>query len=366
MSKTKRSKSKIVSLREKRLANGMISLYLDTFRNGKRQYEFLKIYLYSKPKNREEREKNEENLLLAEKIRNSRESDLLHTENGLISPSKKKIDFIVFLDEYYKQYTKKDIRMIKNATDRFKDFIDKKSISPSEITTELMSKFKDYLLEHYKGDTPSSYFKRFKKILTYATKQGVFSKNPAIEITCSESKGLKKAILSIDEIISLSKTDCGNPEIKRAFLFCLNTGIRFCDVIRIKYSDIDYGYKILSFEQIKEIGRSSASFQTIDLNENAITLIGKPLNQNDLVFHLPSFSSCTKTLKTWAKRAEIKKNITWHSSRHSFATNLLVSNTDIKTVSSLLGHSKLEHTQKYTHAVNELKRRAVNSLPKMI
>lgn len=366
MSKTKRSNTKIVTLREKVLSNGMISLYLDTFRNGKRQYEFLKIYLHSKPKNREEREKNQENLLLAEKIRNSRESELLHSENGMISPSKRKIDFIVFLDEYYKQYTKKDIRMIKNTSDRFKDFIGKKAITPSEITPELMTQYKDYLIEHYKGDTPSSYYKRFKKILTYATKQGVFTKNPASEITCSESKGLKKSILSVDEIISLSKTECGNPEIKRAFLFCLNTGIRFCDVIRIKYSNVDYGYKLLSFEQIKETGRSSASFQTIDLNENAIALIGSAKSQKDFVFNLPSQSSCLKTLKTWTKKAGIQKNITWHSSRHSFATNLLISNTDIKTVSSLLGHSKLEHTQKYTHVVSELKKRAVNSLPKMV
>ncbi|MHC1705738.1 MAG: tyrosine-type recombinase/integrase [Tenuifilaceae bacterium] len=366
MAKTKRSKTKIVTLREKKIANGKISLYLDTFRNGARQYEFLKIYILSNPRTNEEREKNQENLMLAEKIRNSRESELLHSENGMISPSKRKIDFIVFLDEYYKQYTKKDIRMIKNASDRFKDFIEKKTITPAEITPELMAQFKDYLLANYKGDTPSSYMKRFKKILTYATKQGVFTKSPASEITCGESKGLKKEILFVDEIITLAKTDCGNPELKRAFLFCLNTGIRFCDVIEIRFRNIDLGYKLITFDQVKVTGKSSASIQSIDLNDNAITLIGQPAAQNDLVFKLPSLSSCLRTLKTWTKKAGIQKNITWHSSRHSFATNLLINNTDIKTVSSLLGHSKLEHTQKYTHTVNELKKRAVHSLPKMI
>ena len=52
-----------------------------------------------------------------------------------------------------------------------------------------------------------------------------------------------------------------------------------------------------------------------------------------------------------------------HSARHSFAVNLLNNKANIKTVSSLLGHSGLRHTEKYTRAVDELKNEAIDSLP---
>lgn len=49
--------------------------------------------------------------------------------------------------------------------------------------------------------------------------------------------------------------------------------------------------------------------------------------------------------------------------RHSFAVNILNNGANIKTVASLLGHSGLKHTEKYTHAVDKLKEDAINSLP---
>lgn len=52
-------------------------------------------------------------------------------------------------------------------------------------------------------------------------------------------------------------------------------------------------------------------------------------------------------------------------SRHSFAVNILNNGANIKTVASLLGHSGLKHTEKYTRAVDSLKEAAINSLPKL-
>lgn len=57
----------------------------------------------------------------------------------------------------------------------------------------------------------------------------------------------------------------------------------------------------------------------------------------------------------------------FHCARHSFAVNLLGEcHTDIKTVASLLGHSGLKHTEKYTRAVDSLKEKAVNALPELV
>lgn len=57
--------------------------------------------------------------------------------------------------------------------------------------------------------------------------------------------------------------------------------------------------------------------------------------------------------------------ITFHVARHSFAVNILNNGANIKTVASLLGHSGLKHTEKYTRAVDSLKEAAINSLPEL-
>lgn len=55
----------------------------------------------------------------------------------------------------------------------------------------------------------------------------------------------------------------------------------------------------------------------------------------------------------------------FHLARHSFAVNILNNGANIKTVASLLGHSGLKHTEKYTRAVDKLKEEAINSLPEL-
>ena len=72
---------------------------------------------------------------------------------------------------------------------------------------------------------------------------------------------------------------------------------------------------------------------------------------------------CLKALRYRTKRAGIEKHITLPCARHSFAVNILNNGANIKTVASLLGHSGLKHTEKYTRAVDNLKEAAINSLP---
>ena len=93
--------------------------------------------------------------------------------------------------------------------------------------------------------------------------------------------------------------------------------------------------------------------------------IGAPADKNCLIFDLPTYESCCKSVKRWVKRAGIDKHISWHCARHSFAVNILNNGANIKTVASLLGHSGLKHTEKYTRAVDKLKEEAINSLPEL-
>ena len=125
---------------------------------------------------------------------------------------------------------------------------------------------------------------------------------------------------------------------------------------------------MLRFEQVKTKGHSSKSWVYIPLNDGLLKLVGQPPKGqgNDArIFRLPSYESSCKSVKHWVKKAGIDKHISWHCARHSFAVNILNNGANIKTVSSLLGHSSLRHTEKYTRVVDKLKEDAINSLPEL-
>lgn len=368
----KGTKKNNVILREKALSGGNRSLYLDIYRDGTRTYEFLKLYIDPKARTPIDREANREVLELAEKIRTQKESDLNHQTHGQISPNNKKINLLDFFETYYDKYTKKDIRMIRGAIDRFKDFLKleypnfQNSIKPDQLTKDIVKEFVEYLESKSKGEGARGYFQRFKKIIANAEEKNIIFKNPCKGVICKvDDSALTKDILSMAEIQTLIKTKYTgqNPDTRRAFIFCLYAGLRFCDVIELKYSDVDFSNRLLKFEQAKTKGKSSTSWVNIPLNDGLLSLIGEKPAKDELIFKLPSHTMCLKALDHWVNRAGIDKHITWHCARHSFAVNILNNGANIKTVASLLGHSGLKHTEKYTRAVDSLKEQAINSLP---
>lgn len=181
-----------------------------------------------------------------------------------------------------------------------------------------------------------------------------------------DNGSLKKDVLSIDEMRQLVTTHYAgeNKEIRRAFIFCLYCGLRFCDVKDLTFANVDFSNRLLQFEQSKTKSHSSAGGVVIPLSDTHLELIGRG-ERDELIFKLPTHTMCLKALRHWTAQAGIDKHITWHCARHSFAVNILNNGANIKTVASLLGHSGLSQTEKYTRDVDRLKEEAVNSLPKL-
>ncbi|MDE6081330.1 MAG: site-specific integrase [Muribaculaceae bacterium] len=155
------------------------------------------------------------------------------------------------------------------------------------------------------------------------------------------------------------------PDIQRAFVFSLYTGIRFCDVKRLTYGNVDFSSRTLWFNQVKSEGRSARSAVVMPLSDDLMDIIGFPRNPaelSELIFPLPDTSICRRHLAEWVKQAGINKHITWHCARHSLAVNVLNAGANIKTVSSLLGHSSIKMTEKYLHVLDNQKKDAMNSL----
>lgn len=371
----KGTKKNNIVLREKELALGNISLYLDIYRDGQRFYEFLKLYINPKARNPIDKEQNRTNYELANRIRTDRENELNNLAFDYIPPTKRKVLFFEFAQSYLDSYTKKDKAMINGAIEDFRRFLteDYPGIKPetlkiSQIDRLMVVNFIDFLQDNHKGEGANSYYSRFKKILNHAVAKNIISKSPAQkkepgdnELTCKKPTGLRKQILTNEEIQLIAKTNCSRPEIKKAFLFCLCTGLRFVDVKALKYSHIDFSAGKLRIDQQIKTGKPVV----VDLNKTALKLIGEPGEAKNLVFDLPGRKWATKTISNLVKKAGVNKHITWHCARHSLAVNLLTSDEkpDVKTVSSILGHTSTRTTEVYMHVVDDLKKKAVNALP---
>ena len=391
-------------LEQRLMADGRISLYLEyylgrqsepvldadgepvLYESGKmagtpkykvkhlRRKENLNLYLVASPRTPIDRNHNKETLELAKKIRFEKEQEFLNDREGYRLKKKSKVNLLEYFEDFAERANVADRLVLVGALKNFKDFLKEEypqyanSIEARNINKEMIQRFVDFLVDNHKGQGAETYYKRFKRLVNYAVEQGVISKSPCKGITTPKLDDvLAKDILSQEEMQQLFAThyEGENPEIRRAFAMTCLTGIRRCDIVRLKYSDVDYSNRVLRFRQTKTEGHSSKSGVTTPLNDALLELIGtKPDDAtDDYIFHLPSDTMCLKALRHWTKKAGISKHITWHCGRHSFATALLSNGSNIKVVSSLLGHSTLRFTEVYVRAVDKLKEEAINSLP---
>ncbi|WP_289874271.1 site-specific integrase [uncultured Muribaculum sp.] len=371
------------------LSDGRDSLYLEfyfgkvevtskngnTYQKNERRNELLGLYLWQAPRTPQERQQNKETLEAAKRIRFERGQELLERAGGYRLKKDRDINFHDWYRAYVNEYTKTDKNKIRRAHECFVDFLKGRNeytrlavrLHPDKITKEMMTGFTEYLQNHFNGETPHTLYARFKKVILAAVEKDVMRKNPCHGVSIKIDKNkLTKDVLSIDEVKALIATpvERENPNIRRAFIFCLYCGLRWCDVKDLTYGNVDFSNRVLRFEQSKTKGHSSASGVVIPLNEGLLKLIGKG-ERGDRIFPLPSHTMCLKALRHWTKHAGIEKHITWHCARHSFATNILSNGANIKTVANLLGHSDLRHTEKYTRVIDSLKEAAINSLPEL-
>ena len=268
-------------LQKKEIADGRYSLYLEYYLGRKqwvdeetgevrvkhdRKKETLNLYLIKNTKTPLERQSNKQTLDLAKEIRAEREQELKADRTGKRIKANNRINFLDYFQSYIDNYTKKDIRMVEGSFNRFKDFLKEEysiyqnSIKPDQLNKDMITNFVEYLESKSTGEGARGYYQRFKKVIKYAVEHDVIIKNPCEGIVCKvDDEVLKKDVLSLEEMEKLINTTYTNqnPEIRRAFIFCLYTGLRFCDVVDLKYSSVDYSNKLLKFEQLKTKGHSN-------------------------------------------------------------------------------------------------------------
>lgn len=351
-----------VKLRKKNLLNGRYSLYLDIYVKGQRKYEFLNLFL-EPAKTPIQRQQNNETLKLAENICAKRQIEINTSQNGFNTTFKLKTNFFELAEIFIQtKQTSSTYRDYKACLDYFKKFLKADFISIGNIDSTTIENFKLYLQSTglSKG-TIFNYFSRLKTIFHEAVNKNIITADPTRSIKNEKMPSKLRTFLTAEELQFLVSTPCKNNEVKRAFLFACNTGLRHVDIKNLKYKNI-----VNDSIQIEQ--KKTGEQIHINLNNNARKLINT--TSGDLSENIFNISSdvhfCNKVLKAWCKDAGINKHITFHIARHTFATNLLINGTDILTVSKLLGHTTIKHTVIYAKVVDSLKSKAVNSLPDFI
>lgn len=349
-----------VVVREKVLKDGTKSLYLDIYHNGKRVTESLDLRLTS------DRQFNKEVKILAEKIRGQKEIELQANDYNLTALFKKKTDFI----EYFRKTNYDKISEnkesgngnIESVVSHLIKFNGNEVLQIGSITKEWIESFQEYLVKaKLKINTINQYLTRMKTALTKAVKAGYILRNPFENFTFMKRIEAEKSFLYPQEIQRLEATPCKYEDIKIAFLFACYTGLRRSDLYALTWIDIKDGK--IHFRQKKTSG-----YEYQPLNKTALAILDKCKEVN--LIPLPTmkiFKSYSKdltndVLRRWAVDAGICKHISFHTSRHTFATSLIIAGVDLYTVSKLMGHKDISTTAIYAKIIDEKKLKAVESL----
>ena len=186
--------------------------------------------------------------------------------------------------------------------------------------------------------------------------------NPTVKIETPHFQKALPDFLSIEEIdrlfSSIREDDIYQLRDKTIFELLYSAGLRISEAVELEAVDVDLKNKF-----IKVMGKGNKE-RIVPIGDEAIRLIEKYMRDSRPVILGSRMSeylfiskkggmlnrkSVWRLLKGYAQMVNIRKNITPHTLRHSFATHLLERGADLRAVQELLGHVDISTTQIYTH-----------------
>lgn len=324
-------------------------------------------------------EKDRETMLYADGVRKLRQREYDHadlyndTENARAEQKERlQQNFIGYFEKVsYKRHSNSSKSILVNWQ-RSIDFLKLYAgdiLLFSDLDISLAEDFRLFLLSAPRGgnkggiishNTASTYFSVFKAALKQAFIDGYLASDLSAKIKGIRWQESHREYLTVEELNKLVATPCERDVLKRAALFSALTGLRLIDIQQLKWNEIvvDGNQARLQFTQQK-----TKEFEYTPISEQALQLCRKPGEPGQLVFEdLPGPAWISRPLKNWIEAAGIKKKITFHCFRHTFATLQLLNGTDIYTVSKMLGHTNVKTTQIYARVVDEKKNKAAQAI----
>lgn len=366
-----------IRLREKELSNGNVSLYLDIYRNGKRQYEFLKLYLIPETaSNPKAKEQNKETIIQANAIKAKRILEITNDEAGLKNSYKSKMLLVDWLNLFLCNQIENGKRWVKQVEKSIELITEYCGGNARliDIDKDFCKGYVDFLTNKYKTSTGKklsqwtirNYTTAIICALNSAVRDEIISKNPFDLLAPSERTKLpesQRIYLTLDEVERLKQTDCKNEAVKQAFLFGCFCGLRISDIRRLTWANVEIENGVT---RLAIVQKKTKNPLYLTLSNTALNYLPERKNKeaNEPIFDIICLSAVERYLKQWGEDAEISKHITFHTARHTFATSLLTLGADLFTTSKLLGHAEVRTTQIYAKIIDKKKDEAMSLFDK--
>lgn len=235
---------------------------------------------------------------------------------------------------------------------------------PADITLQDLQEFLKYLSEfHFTETTQSRIISGIKHFFKFLILENYIQNNPAELLETPRVKRKLPVFLSVEEIdVMLAQIDRSTPEGERN-LAMLETmyscGLRVSELISLKISDLHRNEGYISVvgkgdkQRLVPIGKSALRLidNYLQHHRNHITI---KKNNEDMIFLSKRGGPITRqmvfyVIKELAEKAGIKKTLSPHTLRHSFATHLVEGGADLRAVQEMLGHESITTTEIYTH-----------------
>lgn len=372
---------KIVIKKDYLKKDGTAALYLQLFLNSKRKRISLEIFV--KPNLFDPKKQiikgnsqlaKDYNLLIGKKLADINKIEISYRLAGmyltldkliedLTNPSSK-IDFIKFCEKELEK--QKDILAPGTYRQQFSTITKLKKFKTEILFQEINENLINELIVYCKkklnnqDNTIQTTLKNFKKFLHIANKKGIRTELEFDDISIKSFKG-DRTFLTTEEIKILyeyHQSKFINNSLKNIldrFLFSCFTGLRISDIQNITSENFIGDF--LAFKSEK-----TGKFQKIKLNESAKIFINKNNEFNEQYTN----EHINRELKVIAKSCGIKKHITFHVARHSFATNYLIKGGRIENLQKVLGHSNIRETMIYIHIVDSIMNDEINNMDDII
>lgn len=286
-------------------------------------------------------------------------------------------DVIKFL-EYIKNQKRYSINTVKNYEIdiiEFFNYLDKKQKDYKTIDYDFI---KDYLVELYNRNLSRNSVARkissLRSFYKYLYNNDIVLNNSfKYVITPKKEKRLPR-YLGVQELETLFNTPLKTTSLGQRDSVILEvlyaSGIRVSELVNIKLSDINFDKKEIKIlgkgkkERLVEFGDYCLEAINLFINDGRKIILNKHNKTSEyLIINERGDKITTRgvalILDKLVKKASLKKHVSPHMIRHSFATHLLNEGCDLLTVKELLGHESLESTAIYTHVSNERLREVI-------
>ena len=341
------------------------------------------LFIWVNPKGVKQKHHNKEVQIKAEIRINRIKSEYESGIYNIYNPENRKLNFTNYWLEWADNHcsgqnsdstrSRSNFNQFKTSLKHFKAFTGDE-LTIGDIDFNLCERFARYLSKEavkysdgssLKTASVNAFYKKFDLVVWSLFNKGLLvGTHPAPRrlIVLPKIVQKKKEYLTEDELKSLDYNKCDNPVYAKAFLFACRTGLRSSDITNLKWADVrsrQDGSQYLYLNMVK--GDEPVVVPLID---KALQFMGERTEDSDRAFpYFTYHGNNNNKLYHWLKESGITKKLTFHDSRGTFITNLIIiSNGNLEVTRRLVGHKDLKTTQGYNKLIDEGKDDAMQLL----